>query len=322
MKVFVSEVRRPDAPGRFDQLAAASTTQRHGIADSPDDADIVLFTDVHYDDWRRRSLRKDPLLLAHRDRTLVYDEADRPWLAWPGIYASMPRSRFDLRWQRAWLYPMVEEVRFVPLRTEQPTQLVSFTGSPTHGCREPLFGLRDPRLRVTRVEGFMFYDRSSRDFDARRAAYERVIADSHFVLCPRGHGTGSFRLQEVLAAGRVPVVISDEWVPPHNVDLSRCVIRWPERAYDGLLDHLASIGEDELRAMQADAAEVFDRYFSRATSFDRIVDLAVDILATRPARAFPTHGWRNVDRMSREVREAAAPTLRRVRMGLRAAMDR
>jgi hypothetical protein len=285
-------------------LAAASSHPRHELVDSPTDAELVLFTDVHFDNWRRTHLRRDPWLRLYRDRALVFDESDRPWLAWPGIYSSMPRTRFDLRWQRAWLYPVIEEERFVPLRDVPPCELATFIGSPTHKCREPLFELRDPRLRAQRVTGFMFYDRASVDFEARRAQFERAMARSRFVLCPRGHGTSSFRLQEALAAGRVPVIISDDWVAPHGVDLSRCSIRWPQRDYPQLLDLLERIPEREANEMARIAAETYDRHFARAESFSRIVDVAADLLRTMPS-AFPTHGWADRHRPALEFTRMA-----------------
>lgn len=43
------------------------------------------------------------------------------------------------------------------------------------------------------------------------------ITRSVFTLCPRGYGPTSFRIQEALQYGSIPVYISDEWVIPHNI---------------------------------------------------------------------------------------------------------
>jgi hypothetical protein len=43
------------------------------------------------------------------------------------------------------------------------------------------------------------------------------MRESKFILCPRGMCPSSVRLFETMKAGRVPVVISDEWVPPPEV---------------------------------------------------------------------------------------------------------
>lgn len=44
--------------------------------------------------------------------------------------------------------------------------------------------------------------------------YFRTMQNSVFTLCPRGYGKTSFRLYEAIAAGSIPVYISDEhWLP-------------------------------------------------------------------------------------------------------------
>jgi len=48
------------------------------------------------------------------------------------------------------------------------------------------------------------------------------------VLCPRGKGPSSWRLFETMRVGRVPVVISDDWVPPPGIDWDSFVVRMPE----------------------------------------------------------------------------------------------
>jgi hypothetical protein len=41
--------------------------------------------------------------------------------------------------------------------------------------------------------------------------YARLLCDSQFVLCPRGVAPCSYRLTETMYAGRVPVIIADDW---------------------------------------------------------------------------------------------------------------
>ena len=61
--------------------------------------------------------------------------------------------------------------------------------------------------------------------------------------------------------GRVPVVISDEWVDPPNVPWAECMIRIAERDIERLPDILRA-REAEWPAMAAKAREVFDANFS------------------------------------------------------------
>lgn len=46
--------------------------------------------------------------------------------------------------------------------------------------------------------------------------YCEILARSKYALCPRGYGKSSFRIQEAIEYGAVPVYISDEFVLPYN----------------------------------------------------------------------------------------------------------
>ena len=60
-------------------------------------------------------------------------------------------------------------------------------------------------------------------------SYFKSIDDSRFVLCPRGVGLNSIRFYETIAAGRIPVLISDHCKLPKFIDWSRLIIRVPEK---------------------------------------------------------------------------------------------
>ena len=62
-----------------------------------------------------------------------------------------------------------------------------------------------------------------------RARYVGSIKDSAFVLCPRGGGTSTFRLFETMMLGRVPVILSDQWVPRVGPDWESFSLRVMER---------------------------------------------------------------------------------------------
>lgn len=47
--------------------------------------------------------------------------------------------------------------------------------------------------------------------------YCSIIARSKYTLCPRGYGQSSFRIQEAIDFGSIPVYISDEFVFPYNM---------------------------------------------------------------------------------------------------------
>lgn len=289
--------------GVFVDLARRGGVQAW-LTDDPDEADLVLFTQASMLPWQRRPILEHPTRLRHRDRSIVYDPGDRPWCAMPGIYTSMPSRAFRSPFQEAWGYADIEESRFVPLRTADRDLLFSFVGSLTHRCREPLLRLRHPRGVVDRTDGFVYWDPDSPAFVARRERFDDLLGRASFVLCPRGHGTASFRLFEVMAAGRVPVIISDDWVPPIGPDWSTFTLRIAEGDLERL-PALLEATEDRAVDMGRLAASTYDRWFANAVSFTRLAEAGIRIVQRSPLERFPRHGIRD----SHRLRLAAAAAL-------------
>ncbi|HEY3673394.1 MAG TPA: exostosin family protein [Acidimicrobiia bacterium] len=279
-------------------LASLDERGRHHLVDDPDAADIVLFTDCHQlgSDWKLDTIRTSAIAREHHEKVYVYDQRDRPWCAFPGVYVSMPEPWFEPRFQSAWSYVPTSEPHVMLGLTEapeiEPDLLVSFVGSPTHPLRRELVALSHPRGHFESVEGFLFHDWRSDDFDARRAHFAEVLFRSKFVLCPRGHGTSSIRLFEALAAGRVPVIVSDDWVPPLGPDWDSISVRWPERGpFDALLRRLEEL-EPAATEMGVRARAAFDEWLRLPVLFDRVAELFAGLAAHGAAVGFPPHGVR------------------------------
>lgn len=62
-------------------------------------------------------------------------------------------------------------------------------------------------------------------------SWNNLLGDSQYILCPRGWCVNSFRFFETMAAGRIPVLISDQAKLPldHVIDYSKFVVRVPEK---------------------------------------------------------------------------------------------
>lgn len=82
----------------------------------------------------------------------------------------------------------------------------SFIGSYTHAIRAQMVDqLKDK-------EGYYI---STKHHDLKE--YCQILARSKYALCPRGYGQSSFRIQEAIDFGAIPVYISDEFVLPYNM---------------------------------------------------------------------------------------------------------
>jgi hypothetical protein len=287
----------------LERLAQVDRVKKHELTDTPTDADVVLFPQCHMIDWRLKAIRRHPVAQRHWQKVMVYDERDNPWRSFPGVYVSAPARTFDPRFQRAWAYA---RVRPLPLPdVDEPDLLFSFVGSPSAACRRPLFCLQHKNSLVEEVRDFVAWDSAHPNFEARRRRFGEVLARSRFVHCPRGRGTSSFRLYETLAAGRVPVIISDEWVAPVGPDWSRCSLRFREDEMDLLISTIERA--DERWAQMSDAARAaYDHFFSEPVAFHRIAEALDDL---RQANVYRRGRW------SIEFRGIGASVRERVRRG-------
>lgn len=288
--------------GAFEQLATVDRCRLHSVVSRPEEADIILFTEFHWlDDWRAREIRYHPVRREFPQRCYGYDQRDFPWPALPGIFVSERANRLIRPYQVPWCYAGLSEVSrhdqelglpAMSTASVEPDLLFSFMGSPSAPVRDALFGLpHHPRGVVERVEGFVFFDPGSRDFAARRARFLELLMRSKFVLCPRGHGTSTFRVYEAMAVGRVPVILSDKWVEPAGPDWGSLSVRWPERMARELPAFLESI-EERYETMAASAANSFGEWFGPEVAFHSVVEALRPLVENGAASDFPYNGVR------------------------------
>lgn len=292
------------------QLASQRVAHGHVLVDDPDEADVVLFVECHQlpGDWRLRAIAESAVARRHPDKVAVHNERDDPWCRYPGIYMSMPRQSFRRSWQVAGAYRnIVDPAGLVDpaVRDQEPDLLFSFVGSMTHACRRPILELGGPRRHVEAVEGFMFWDAGSRDFAARRARFAGILWRSAFVLCPRGNGTASIRLFETCAAGRVPVIVADDWVPPAGPDWDSFSLRWPERDVAGLSRVLEKL-EGEAAAMGRRARAAYEAYFAPDVVLAHQLDALEPLVVGPSRRRFPARGYHDTAYLHLRARELRA----------------
>lgn len=257
----------------FERLAELDRVREHELTDMPNEADIVLFPQCHMVDWRLSAIRRHPIARRHWHKVMVFDERDNPWRSFPGVYVSAAASSFDTRFQRAWGYARVQPLPVPDIAA--PDLLFSFVGAPTAPCRRLLFRLAHKDSVVEEVRDFV-WESTHPGFGTSRRRYAEILARSRFVLCPRGRGTSSFRLYETLAAGRVPVIIADEWVPPDGPEWSRFSLRVPENDLRLLVGTIER-ADAQWAEMSGAARAAYTDFFSESIAFHRIATLLQDL---------------------------------------------
>ena len=99
------------------------------------------------------------------------------------------------------------KVNFIfPAKEANKKYKASFIGNLTHSVRATMIEqLKDK-------EGYYISTKTHNMHE-----YCNVLALSKYVLCPRGYGQSSFRIQEAIQFGAIPIYISDEFIFPYNM---------------------------------------------------------------------------------------------------------
>jgi len=111
------------------------------------------------------------------------------------------------------------------------------------------------------------------DLDAKtreqnKTLFYESMRDSILVLCPAGAGKNTIRLYEIMSMGRIPVLVSDEWILPFEdeIDYDDFVLRVKEDQAD-IADEIItnwfkSQSYDELLRKCKKNREIWQKYFS------------------------------------------------------------
>lgn len=230
------------------------------MVDSRADADVIIYPSHDLSEAGASDHLRD-FSLRELLRTCVFSQLDEPFPWAPGMYASMPAGYakpglvggFYVVQQHHEEGGIVADLEAA--RGLEVNLLWSFVGTiSNHPVRGRLRELGDDASLVrdtqTWSDKIRWKWRGEHHREARRAftSFAETMGHSAFVLCPRGRGPGSIRLFEALQVGRVPVIVSDEWLPTPFVDWESCSIRVAERD----IEHLPCL----LRERKPEAGEM------------------------------------------------------------------
>lgn len=258
----------------------------HSLTKDPMTADLIVFVEFYGSGWYFERVRRHPLVRRYRERCFLFcaNPFVIPFL--PGVYAGVEKFWATTRTRPGFYLGRTknEFTTYTPPANDLP-YLFSFMGSVRNArVRGDLATLRHPRG---------FFQNTEQDFDRvlnrkmdrqERLDYDRRYAEltkaSKFVLCPRGLSASSIRLFETMRMGRVPVILSDGWVPPIGPRWDDFSVRVPERDF-ALVPRLLEEREAEAVAMGELARQEWDRWFSDEVLFHHLVELSLDIQRTR-----------------------------------------
>ncbi|MCE0523161.1 MAG: glycosyltransferase family 47 protein [Methylacidiphilales bacterium] len=274
--------------GAYNRLkqSAGMGKSHHTLVENPVEADLILIAEVHIY-FFEKPLRHDYCrFFPNKCFAFAFDDELIPFL--PGVYASIEKNWYSPRRVRSGFYLSALQNPYTEFDPAPERDLLySFVGSVnTAPVRAELAKLRHSRS--------VFIDTSKESLPIQvggtpeqRAVFWKKYADiarrSKFVLCPRGIGTSSMRLFEMMQMGRAPVILADAWVPPEGPKWEEFSIRVPESEALNV-PQLLEEREGEAVALGLKARREWERWFAPEAIFNTVVDWCLEI---KEARRFP-----------------------------------
>ena len=264
MKLFLTSAYSTH-PGLDTLLASAAldNNDEHSLCNDPELADVIVFIEnTQFDDVMFKSLMANELVQKYSDKVFMYNEMDKPWDVLPGLYTCMPEKHFSPLRQHAFAYLSTPNayIRNVYRANTDRKWLYSFMGAMSHACRYNIMKLKHEESYMKDTSDFNVWNTTTEELDKRAHEYVDVISSSQYVLCPRGIGTSSIRLYETLESGRAPVIISDDWVAPSEIDWT-FAIRVKEKQLHTIPALLDSI-KNEAQERGDAAREAWQKHYS------------------------------------------------------------
>ncbi len=186
--------------------ALAELEPRYSAAGGPARADAVLFIESGRNKFAsyRGVLLARPEIVDDPSKCFIYDFTDAPAAFLPGLYTAMPRHRFNPDAMRAipssWDDTPENVFEVAAARAHQLRPLLfSFRGFRSSAVRARLFAAHfdDVRYAVSETHDWWNFDPSGE----ARLVYLAEVSASLFGLAPRGRGTTTLRLYEIMRVG-------------------------------------------------------------------------------------------------------------------------
>jgi len=273
----------------FTTSAGLDRFAAHSLTSDPEDADLIIFTELGCHGIFAERVRHHPYVKKFRDKCFLFDPGDYALPFLPGVYASLRKNCYDAARTRTGYYLRTDENPYMEFRPPQGNYqyVASFIGSiENHPVRAEFLKFPRESFVIEDTSSFalkMLYSEANEERHRFWSHYADVIASAPFALCPRGRGPGSVRLFEVMQMGRVAVIISDEWVYPERVDWRACSISVPENAAERIPEILREFF-GRAAEMGQRACQEWEKYYAPSVRFHWLVE---DCLAMRESRRMP-----------------------------------
>ena len=262
---------------RMVHYASTDSLGKHSVCNNPEDADIVVFVGSakpNFSDITESSLYK-----GYQNKSVVFYSGDRGIPIVPGLYTCL-ENKLSVRHRKSVLsghYLRVTDNTSLDIdeNIDDAKYLYSFVGNANnHPVRQKVCKLPSKRsfLKDSSLDQRQQDDGATAENRDRGLLYRDVLAQSKFILCPRGVGVSSWRLFETMRAGRIPVILSDDWIQPIGPKWDDFAVFVKER---DVMDTPKTLETREVDANQlgANARREWEKWYSEDAVFSTTVDL-------------------------------------------------
>jgi hypothetical protein len=142
--------------------------------------------------------------------------------------------------------------------------LFSFAGRASHRVRRQLFAHNFDRADVLLEDtsSYNHFAGQTEKYRVRaRRPYWEMASRSKYALCPRGAGTSTVRIFEMMEACIAPVIVADDWLPPLGPAWEEFALFVPEREISSIYEKVKA-HEDEFARRGLLARQAWEQYFS------------------------------------------------------------
>ncbi|RYY68911.1 MAG: hypothetical protein EOO13_11015 [Chitinophagaceae bacterium] len=283
------------------------------IVNNAQEADAIIIQENNeYKDCRYvDSLLADRFISTNLEKIYTVSVDDSATGVFRGLYASIPKKRFNKRFHRAVPYiRFANEYVFANQQEEEAEYLAGWFGNiKSNPIRKQLVEKweSDPAFAVKHTQSWYNHR------DEEKKAYVALVLGSKFSLCPAGWAPPSPRIFESMALGRCPVIISDDFVKPQGPQWDEFALFYPESCVTKI-DVFLRKHESQYQELGQKAKENWDRFFAGdllkqyyASSLIELItstpkaDKAQEIKRWRSLSTYWTNNWTIPQRVSIKI---------------------
>jgi hypothetical protein len=272
MNIFLSSCVEPAAASTYcaelGRLAKLCRTEDLKLVSAPEIADLILVVDI-FEVALYAGLRQNRIWQKWPEKSFAYYEGDSPPNFLHGLHSSASKALAGSGRFQACAYPVHQLCYSNPrpsaaeLAATPKDLLFFFAGRASHRVRRKLFARNFNRADVL-VEDTSDYNHFAADTENGARAgrhYWQMAARSKYALCPRGAGTSSMRIFEMMEAGIAPVIVADDWLPPVGPSWEEFALFVPEREISSIYEKV-KVHEGEYVPRGHLARRAWEQYFS------------------------------------------------------------